>query len=158
MRKYQLIFCCLFVLLTMASCGSSKPIVLQNETIKTRIETVHDTVFRIEKDSSSIQALIECINGKPVIKKVIQSEPGRNLKRPEVHLKDNVLRVDCKAEAQRLFAQYKDTYESNIEIKTLPPIKVNRLTAWQKLQINLFRIYAGLTLLLAGWVFIKSKI
>lgn len=158
MRKYQLIFCCLFVLLTMASCGSSKPIVLQNETIKTRIETVHDTVFRIEKDSSSIQALIECINGKPVIKKVIQSEPGRNLKRPDVHLKGNVLRVDCEAEAQRLFAQYKDTYESNIEIKTLPPIEVNRLTAWQKLQINLFRIYAGLTLLLAGWVFIKSKI
>lgn len=158
MIKRISIFCCLFVLLTMASCGSSKPIVLQNETIKTRIETVHDTVFRIEKDSSSIQALIECINGKPVIKEIVQSESGRTLKSPKIRFKDSLLRVDCEAEAQRLFAQYKDTYESNIEIKTLPPIEVNILTAWQKTQINLFRIYAGLTLLLAGWVFIKSKI
>lgn len=157
MKKYQLIFCCLFVLLTMASCGSSKPIVLQNETIKTRIETVHDTVFRIEKDSSSIQALIECINGKPVIKEIVQSESGRNLKSPKIRFQDNLLRVSCEAEAQRLFAQYKSTYVGETKTIQLPPVEVNKLTAWQKLQINLFRIYAGLTLLLAGWVFIKSK-
>lgn len=157
MKKLTLIFCCLFVLLTMVSCGSSKPIVLQNETIKTRIETVHDTVFRIEKDSSSIQALIECINGKPVLKEIVQSESGRTLKSPKIRFKDNILRVSCEAEAQRLFAQYKDTYVGETKTIQLPPIEVNKLTDWQKLQITLFRIYAGLTLLIAGWVFIKSK-
>lgn len=158
MKKLTLIFCCLFVLLTMVSCGSSKPIVLQNETIKTKIETVHDTVFRIEKDSSSIRALIECINGKPVLKEIVQSEPGRNLKRPKVHLQDNVLRVSCEVEAQRLFAQWKDIYESENKTEQLPPIEVNKLTFWQELQIKCFWIYIGITVIIAAWVFIKSKI
>jgi predicted small lipoprotein YifL len=158
MKKRISIFCCLFVLLTMASCGSSKPIVLQNETIKTRIETVHDTVFRIEKDSSSIQALMECINGKPVIKEIVQSKSGRNLKSPTIGFKDNLLRVDCEAEAQRLFAQYKDTYVGETETIQLPPIEVNRLTFWQKLQINLFQILASIISIVGGWYFVKSKL
>lgn len=158
MKKLLSIFCCLFVLLTMVSCGSSKPIVLQNETNKTRIETVHDTVFKIEKDSSSIRALIECINGKPVIKQIVQSESGRKLKSPKIRFTDNELRVDCEAEAQRLFAQYKNTYFGETKIIQLPPIEVNKLTFWQKAQINLFKIYAVLTLLFAIWYYIKSKI
>jgi hypothetical protein len=141
----------------MVGCVSKKPIVLQNETIRTKIETVHDTVFTIEKDSSSIRALIECINGKPVIKKVVQSKPGRNLKSPTVYLQDNVLKVDCEAEAQRLFAQYKNTFESEYKKEQLPPIEVNKLTFLQQLQIKCFWIYTFITLVIAGWVFIKSK-
>ena len=156
MKKLASIFCCLFVLLTMVSCGSGKPIVLQNETIRTKIETVHDTVFTIEKDSSSIRALIECINGKPVIKEVVQSEPGRTLKSPKVHLQDNVLRVDCEAEAQRLLAQYKNTYESESKIIQLPPIEVNKLTFWQEIQIKIFWFYTCVSVLIAIWVLIKS--
>lgn len=158
MKNITRIFCCLFVLLTIVSCGSSKPIVLQNETTKTIIETVHDTVFKIEKDSSSLKALLECQNGKVVIKQIVQSEPGRTLNSPKVRIADNVLKVDCEARAQELLAQYKNTYEANTTIKTLPPIEVNKLTNWQKAQINLFRIYAVITLLLCAWVFIKSKI
>lgn len=158
MKKILSIFCCLFVLATLVSCGSGKPIVVQNETTKTITETVHDTVFKIEKDSSSIAALLECQNGKVVIKQIVQSEPGRNLNSPKVRLSDNVLKVDCEVRAQELLAQYKNTHEANTTIKTLPPIEVNILTNWQKAQINLFRIYAFLTLLLGIWVFIKSKI
>ena len=157
MKKFTLIFCCLFVLLTMVSCGSTKPIVLQNETIKTKIETVHDTVFKIEKDSSSIRALIECINGKPVLKEIVQSESGRSLKSPKIRLQDKLLRVSCEAEAQRLFAQYKNTYVGETKTIQLPPIEVNKLTLWQRAQINLFKIYALVTILFAGWTFIKSK-
>ena len=158
MKKLLSIFCCLFVLLTIVSCSSSKPIVLQNETTKTIIETVHDTVFKIEKDSSSLQALLECQNGKVVIKQIVQGEPGRTLNSPKVRIADNLLKVDCEVRAQELLAHYKNTHEANTIIKTLPPIEVNRLTNWQKAQINLFRIYAVITLLLGGWVFIKSKL
>lgn len=158
MKKLLSIFCCLFVLLTIVSCGSSKPIVLQNETTKTIIETVHDTVFKIEKDSSSLEALLECQNGKVVIKQIVQGEPGRTLNSPKVRIADNLLKVDCEVRAQELLAHYKNTYKANATIKTLPPIEVNKLTDWQKAQINLFRIYAVITLLLCAWVFIKSKI
>ena len=157
MKKLLQIFCCLFVLLTIVSCGSGKPIVLQNETTKTIIETVHDTVFKIEKDSSSLEALLECQNGKVVIKNIVQSEPGRTLKSPKVRLSDNVLKVDCEQRAQELFAQWKDTYISQDTVTQLPPIITNELTYWQKTQIIGFRIYIGLTLLLAVWVYIKSK-
>lgn len=157
MKKLTLMFCCLFVLLTMVSCGSSKPIVLQNETIKTKIETVHDTVFTIEKDSSSYAALLACINGKVVIKNVVQSESGSKLKIPKIRLADNVLRVDCEAEAQRLFAQYKNTFESENKTDQLPPIEVNKLTFFQELQILVFWVYILVTVIVAAWVFIKSK-
>ena len=158
MKNITRIFCCLFVLLTIVSCGSSKPIVLQNETTKTIIETVHDTVFKIEKDSSSLEALLECQNGKVVIKQIVQGEPGRTLNSPKVRIADNLLKVDCEVRAQELLAHYKNTHEANTTIKTLPPIEVNKITDWQKAQINLFRIYAVITLLFGGWVFIKSKI
>jgi hypothetical protein len=158
MKNITRIFCCLFVLLTIVSCGSGKPIVLQNETTKTIIETVHDTVFKIEKDSSSLEALLECQNGNVVIKQIVQGEPGRTLKSPKVRIADNLLKVDCEARAQELLAHYKNTHEANTIIKTLPPIEVNKLTDWQKAQINLFRIYAVLTLLFGAWVFIKSKL
>lgn len=158
MKKLTLIFCCLFVLLTMVSCGSSKPIVLQNETIKTKIETVHDTVFTIEKDSSSIVALLECQNGKVVLKNIVQSESGSKLKIPRVRIRDNVLNVDCETEAQQLFAQWKSTFESENKTEQLPPIEVNKLTFLQELQILIFWIYICITVVIAVWVFIKSKI
>lgn len=158
MKKLASIFCCLFVLLTIVSCGSSKPIVLQNETTKTRIETVHDTVFKIEKDSSSIAALLECQNGKVILKKIVQSESGSKLKIPKIRLADNVLRVDCEAEAQKLLAQYKNTFESEIKIIQSPPIEVNKLTFLQILQIYMFWVYSLIAVIIAGWVFIKSKL
>ena len=157
MKKLLQIFCCLFVLTILVSCGSSKPTVVQNETTKIIKETVHDTVFKIEKDSSSLEALLECQNGKVVIKNIVQSEPGRTLKSPKVRLSDNVLKVDCEQRAQELFAQWTDTYISQDTVTQLPPIITNELTYWQKTQIIGFRIYIGLTLLLAVWVYIKSK-
>lgn len=158
MKKYISIFCCLFVLTILVSCGSSKPMVVQNETTKTITETVHDTVFRIEKDSSSYRALLECINGKVAIKNIVQSEPGRTLNSPKVRLSDNVLKVDCEQRAQELFAQWKDTYIAQDTVSQLPPIITNELTWWQTTQIIILRIYVFSTLLILGWHYFKSKI
>ena len=158
MKSLKNILCCLLVLLTMASCGSGKTIVLQNETITEKIETVHDTVFKIEKDSSSIAALLECQNGKVVIKNIVESVPGRKLKIPKVQLSDNILTVDCETVAQELFAQYKNTFLSEVGREQLPPIEVNKLTHWQELQIYLCWVYIVITIIIAAWVFIKSKL
>jgi hypothetical protein len=85
-----------FSLVVLASCGSSKPATTENKTQIIRVkETVHDTVFKIEKHSSSYWALLECQNGKVVIKEVSQAEPGRTLKSPRVRLDNNQLKIDC---------------------------------------------------------------
>ena len=146
--------------IVMASCASKKPTMIENYAqTETTTETVHDTVFKIEKDSSSYRALLECRNGKVVIKEVSQAEPGRTLKSPKVRLDSNQLKIDCEARAQELLAHYKNTHKatSEIVIKKIP-IEVNKLTFWQELQIKGFRIYTALLLLFAIWVYLKSKI
>lgn len=145
-------FSCLFFVLTMilVSCAGKKPVVVQNTltTEKTITETVHDTVFKIEKDSSSYNALLDCINGKPVIKDVLRTEPGRTLKSPKVRIADSLLQVDCEANAQELFAQWKSTYikENKREVVSVPVV-TNKLTWWQETQIRGFKVLLGLVLL-----------
>ncbi|WP_395049405.1 hypothetical protein [Flavobacterium sp.] len=156
MKNLKHIVLLFFSLVVLASCGSSKPATTENKTITFK-ETVHDTVFTIEKDSSSLKALLECQNGKVVIKNIVQSEPGRKLKSPKVQIADNVLQVDCEARAQELLAHYKDTQQATVQTIT-NTIEVNKLTFWQQLQIWGFRIYTVLLLLFAIWVYVKSKI
>ena len=149
-----------FSLVVLASCGSSKPATTEKQTTSSTLkETVHDTVFKIEKDSSSYQALLECQNGKVVIKEVSQAEPGRNLNSPKVRLDSNQLKIDCEARAQELLAHYKNTHTATVQniTKTIT-IEVNKLTFWQQLQILGFRIYTVLLFLFACYVYVKSKI
>ncbi|MBP4139627.1 hypothetical protein [Flavobacterium geliluteum] len=153
---------CLFFVLTMTlvSCAGKKPVVVQNTTTTEKVitETVHDTVFKIEKDSSSYNALLECINGKVRLKEVTQAEPGRILKPPKVQITDNILQVDCDAKAQELFATWKSTYikENKQEIKEVPVI-TNVLTSWQKFQIECFWPLVVILLLVVIWNLIKYK-
>jgi hypothetical protein len=153
---------CLFFVLTiiLVSCAGKKPVVVQNTitTEKTITTTVHDTILTIKKDSSFYKALVECENGKPKIKSVTQAEPGRNLKSPKVRIDDNVLKVDCEAEAQLLFTSWQSTYikEHQQEIKEVPVI-TNELTWLQKAQIKGFRILAIILFLIVVWSIVKYK-
>lgn len=124
------------------SCRSPKPVQGENkiQTI-TITETLHDTVFKISKDSSSYNALLECLNGKVILKNVIQAEPGRTLKSPRVRLDNNTLQVDCDLKEQELYAAWKSKQVEDIQEKTITITKfVNHLTFWQKVQIWLGRI------------------
>ena len=156
--KIKLFFGCfvLFAMLLVTSCNSSKPVVIKTktETTKTVTETVHDTVFKIEKDSSSYKALIECINGKPKIKDVVHSKSGKNLKPPKVSLKGNYIQVDCEVKAQELFAQWKSKFIQEIN-KTQTPVVVYKLTFWQEAQIKGFRLLTLLLLLFLGYNLFK---
>ncbi len=150
--------CLFFVLIMLVSCSSKKPVVVKNETIttKTITETVHDTIFKTEKDSSYYQALLDCQDGKVVVKNVVQSEPGRTLKSPKVRVDHNTLQVNCETEAQRLFAQWKSKHiqENTQQVKEVPVI-TNMLTWWQETQIKGFRILLGLILLIAIYTVFK---
>ena len=132
----------LSIILIMISCRSPKPVQNENkiQTI-TITETFHDTVFKIAKDSSSYNALLECLNGKVVLKNVIQAEPGRTLKSPRVRLDNNKLQVNCNLKEQELYAHWKSKQIKDVQEKTITITKfTNHLTFWQKVQIWLGRL------------------
>lgn len=149
----------LFVsLIVLASCGSSKPAIIETKISNSVItKTVHDTVVKIEKDSSSYKALIDCQNGKISIKKVTQTEPGRSLKSPKVRLEGSTLMVDCEAKAQEAVLHYINTHQVDTTTHTIP-VKVNELTSWQEIQIWGFRIFSLILLVFAIFIYIKSKV
>jgi hypothetical protein len=132
-----------FSVLVLVSCSSPKPVLSQEKAKTITItETVHDTIFKIEKDSSSYRALLECQNGKVVLKNVTQTEPGRTLKSPRVRVDNNKLIVDCELKKQKLYAFWKSKQVKEVELKTIRITKyINVLTFWQKVQIWLGRIF-----------------
>lgn len=160
MKKIINTGCLLFVLtILLVSCGSRKSAVVQNNTVKTITETVHDTIFKIEKDSSYYQALLDCQDGKVIVKNVSQSEPGRTLKSPKVRLENNILRVDCEAKAQELFAKWKSTHETEvIRITKEVPVTTNILTWWQQTKIKLFWFFGAILLAQIIWQIVKRKL
>jgi len=149
-------FLFLFVLLatTLSSCKSASVVppatTETNDTITIK-EVIRDTVFETKKDSSYYKAYLECVNGKVVVKQdtkpIIKS--GKFLQPPKVSLKDNILTIDCKAEAQKLFAQWKDTYtkEHKSTIQRIPYPVEQPLSWFQKTEIILGRIFLGLILI-----------
>lgn len=141
--KKRHILLLLIALSVLFSCRSSKPVPTETNTKTVTItETVHDTIFKIEKDSSSYRALLECQNGKVVLKNVTQAEPGRSLKSPRVRIENNNLSVDCELKKQELYAYWKSKQAEEIDYKTIRSIEyINKLTFWQMLQIWLGRIF-----------------
>lgn len=153
-------FCFLLLLIgTLAACKSnSVPLSTKTEvnTITTKV-IVTDTVFLTKKDSSYYSAWLECIDGKVKIKGIPTLTPGKNLKPPNVDIKDNELKVDCKAEAEKLFASWKDYYIlENRQGEIRVPYEVERkISFWEKLQIYCGRLFLVLVLYYIVKILIK---
>lgn len=157
MKKFKiphlLSFLLFFVLLatTLSSCKSASvvpPATTETTNTITTKEVIRDTIFQTQKDSSYYKAYLDCVDGKVVVKQdtkpIIKS--GKFLHPPKVNLKDNILTIDCKAEAQKLFAQWKDVYRENMKsvLQKIPYPVEKPLTWWQKTQIILGRIFLAL--------------
>ncbi|GIZ09987.1 hypothetical protein FUMI01_27130 [Flavobacterium sp. UMI-01] len=142
----------------MTSCKTAKPTVITNTYKETIKETVHDTVFEIAADSSAYQALLDCQNGKAVLKQITKATPGKNLAIPKVTIKDNQLIVDCLAEAQRLFAQWKSLEVYKTLTKQQPVYIEHELTFWERFFIGLGKIALTLGVITATIWIIKKQI
>jgi len=152
----------LILLFVLGSCGAFKKcdpeIHIVEKTVVKR-EVIHDTIFKTAKDSS--QAKFELVTDqktgqlKPV---AIQSSPGRILNAPTIKIKDNILTVDCRAEADELFAQWKETYTDSVSKTTIvlpPKIIEKELSLWQSIQIWLGRAFILLVLIALFLLFKK---
>ena len=150
--KLKAMFICLVVLVfALTGCKSSvtaipKPSTYEVKEITTTI-TVRDTVLKIEADSSYYKAYIECVNGKPVIKNPV-SKPGKNLNPPKVVLDNNILKVDCEAEAREKFVQWKEKFTKDFRSKTIevPYAVPTPLSQFTVVQIWFGRVFIFLLL------------
>jgi hypothetical protein len=148
--------------LLLTSCKSKLPEETKTTYVKS-VETVKDTVFVVEKDSSFYQAYIDCANGKPVLvesfeddnnkypksAEVPQRKAGKDLKIPKVKLSNNgLLTVNCEKEAQRLFAQWREKYIQQFT-ETQKPIYIDKeLTTWQNIQLYTGKVTQGVLVIL----------
>lgn len=137
----------LLAIVFITACKSEKIIIQKEITTDTISETLHDTFFSIEKDSSFYNALLECQNGKVVIKNVTNTKSGRKLKTPKVIIEDNQLKVDCFAEAEALYAFWKSQFIKSYKVTEIPVI-TNELTWFQKTQIYIGRFLIIVLILL----------
>jgi hypothetical protein len=164
----------LFVVLvgTLTACKSTsvlpptKTEVTNTVTIK---EVVRDTIFEIQKDSSFYKAWLECQSpltpeggivpgGKSkIVLRNLKTKSGKYLKPPKVSIIDNILTIDCEAEAQKLFAKWKDIYKiENMQSVITNTVEVERqLTFWQKFQIWCGRLFIVIALFTAGKIIFK---
>jgi hypothetical protein len=127
--------------LAFTGCKSKQLPGEKTERLIYQTETVKDTVLVVEKDSSFYSAYIECINGKPVLKEISNSEKakslpknkaGKHLAIPNVKLQNGVLSVDCQKEAENLFFHWKEKFRKEYELTHKPvPVPVP-LTKWQE--------------------------
>lgn len=136
-RVYTVFLLLTLLVFSLASCGSKAPVVETKEVVREVKEIVRDTEFVAQKDSSFYRAYLDCINGKPIIKQVIDASPGKTLNKPKVSIEDNVLKVDCTKEAEKLFFEWKEKYITESTHHTKPVIQF-KLTFWQELQIKCF--------------------
>lgn len=142
------LFSAVLTVALFSSCRGTRDIILPDSTQTDRIVTVtiRDTVFTTVPDSSSFSAqLIVSPDGKISLgQRTVDA--GKYMRSPEVNIRDNKLQVDCYAEAQRLFHQWKETEikESRQTVRTIvkpPKIVEKPLNLWQKIQIWLGRIF-----------------
>lgn len=156
------LFCSFLLFIgTLTSCKSgSVPLTTKTEIKTETVEktVLRDTTFEVAKDSSSYRASLEVINGIIGIKQIESQTFGKNLNKPKVSIKDNVVQVDCYTEALRLFAQLKDYYKTTHQeqVITLPPVIIEaQLSLWQNIQIWFGRVFIGLLFALIIYIILK---
>ena len=126
----------------LTSCNVHKNCVTTPETIETIVEReviIRDTVVLTEVDSSSVRIIIECdtIKNEPIITS-IKTIGGNRLKPPEVLMNNGVIDVNCKAEAEELFIQWKEEYLSKQTTHTIPQLIEKPPSGW-----NTFLSWSG---------------
>lgn len=146
-------FTFLLILLAMTSCRSYKPAVVTENRTETNTETLHDTVFKTEPDTSAYKANLGVnpgANGKSkiAIVEVVKTKPGKYVTVPTVKILDNTLYVDCEARAQELFAFWKSKQSVKKEVIEKPVFIEHQLTFFESLQIWIGRVLLGLLILI----------
>lgn len=117
---------------------------------------VRDTTFIVEADSSFYKAWIECVNNKPVLRNPTAQAGKNQLKAPSVNLGEGgQLSVECETENLELKARINELVtelnNTTSTVEYVPVEVIKPLTFYQKLLINLGKIFGLILLVCIGY-------
>lgn len=148
MRKFLALgFVFISMSFSVTSCKSKSAFIEKTIALDSIVETAKDTIVNVPKDSSSYVAELGTNDkGDIVIKQVNEAKSGRKLTAPKVTIRNNLLEVDCVAEAEALFFSWKEKFIKSYR-EHQKPIITNVLNWWQKTQIYIGRTALAIFLL-----------
>ena len=109
-------------------------ILIQHDTVI----CVKDSLIFLPADSGWLKALLECQDGKVVVKEILEVKPGKRVV-PFLSLQNNVLTTGAQIDSSTIYFAWKETHirESRIESRTIEK-PVFKVTGFQN-----FLIWSG---------------
>jgi hypothetical protein len=158
-------FCCLLVVsltggISEQRCQKRYPPVESTETViqHDTVTTVKDSLIPLPTDSGLIRSLLECQEGKVVIRQIEEIRQGKKVV-PFIDLKNNVLTAGAKIDSSSIYFAWKETHirESKIQVKVIEK-PVYKVTGFRNFLIWLGGIAWSILLALIGFVLVKAFI
>ena len=137
--------------------------------IKTEVFVQHDTITELKDsliplpaDSGLIRALLECREGKVVVREILDVKPGRRVV-PTFSVANNVLTAGAKIDSSAIYFAWKQlhTRETKTKILTIEKV-VYRVSGFQRFLIWTGSITLLLIALLIGYsllrIYLKKRL
>lgn len=150
--------------IALAGCATKQIVqpakIITNTVEKVVTKNTRDTTFIVEADSSFYKAWIECRDGKPILKNPTATKGNGNLNAPQVKLNElGELIAECSTENLELKARINElTTEianTSATVEYVPVEVVKELTFYQKLLINLGKVFGSILIGLIGYAAFK---
>jgi len=151
-------FLILLMAATVSGCISEKrcseryPVPVRTElTVQhDTVTCVKDSLIPLPSDSGLIKALLECRDGKVVVKEILEVKPGKRVV-PFLTLQNNILTTGAKIDSSSIYFSWKETHirESRIESRTIEK-PVYKVTGLQNFMIWSGGIAWAIILILVG--------
>jgi len=127
---------------------------IQHDTVT----SVKDSLIQLPADSGLIRALLECREGKVVIRQIEDIKPGKKVV-PFLVLKDNILTTGAKVDSSSVYIAWKETHirDSKIQVKTVEK-PVYKVSGFQNFLIWSGGIAWSILLILIGIALIRAFI
>ena len=119
------------------------------------VTSVKDSLIPLPADSGWFKALLECQNGKVVVKEILEAKPGKRVI-PFFSVQNNVLTTGAKIDSSSIYFSWKETHirESRIESKVIEK-PVYKVTGFQNFLIWLGGISLSILVIIAGIYLIR---
>ena len=114
------------------------------------VTCVKDSLIPLPADSGLIKALLECQDGKVVVKEILEVKSGKRVV-PFFSVQNNVLTTGAKIDSSSIYFAWKETHirESRIESRTIEK-PVYKVTGFQNFLIWTGGIACAIIVILVG--------
>lgn len=128
--------------------------IVQHDTVT----TVKDSLIPLPADSGLIRALLECREGKVVIRQIEEIKPWKKVV-PFIDLKDNVLISGARIDSSSIYFAWKETHirETKVQVKVIEK-PVYTVTGFRNFMIWSGEIAWSILLALIGFALVKAFI